>query len=123
MTPRALLAGLGIAAIVSVGLATFALQDESSAPPTAQSEFLPGFAAQVKNAARIHIVSRDGAFDVTYRADKGWVLPQRGDYPADFDEVRHTLIGLAALEIIEPKTARPDWFHYVGLDTPPKGDG
>ena len=46
---------------------------------------------------------------------------QRGNYPADFDEVRHTLIGLAALETIEPKTARADWLHYVGLDTPPKG--
>jgi hypothetical protein len=37
--------------------------------------------------------------------------------------VRHTLIGLAALETIEPKTARADWLHYEGLETPPKGDG
>ena len=56
-------------------------------------------------------------------AGKGWVLPGRGNYPADFDQVRHTLIGLAALETIAPKTARADWLHYVGLDTPPKGNG
>src|SRR4029079_18862201 len=34
-----------------------------------------------------------------------------------------TLVGLAALQTIEPKTSRPEWLHYVGLDAPPAGDG
>jgi hypothetical protein len=51
------------------------------------------------------------------------VLPGRSNYPASFEEVRKTLVGLAALQTIEPKTARPDWFHYVDLEAPPKGDG
>lgn len=121
MNARHLLIGLGVAAVASIALAAIAVQERGAAPPTARGEFLPGFAAQVKNAARLHIVSQDGTFDVTYHADKGWVLPQQGDYPADFNEVRHTLIGLAALEIIEPKTARPDWFRYIGLDMPRSG--
>jgi hypothetical protein len=37
--------------------------------------------------------------------------------------VRHTLIGLTALESLSPKTNRADWLHYVNLDTPPKGNG
>ena len=125
MSERRTLAILAAAALVSTGLAVLALrqQAQEGAPQFAPSEFLPGFAAQVKNAARIHIVSHDGAFDIAYTPDKGWVLPERGNYPADFDEVRHTLIGLAALETIEPKTARADWLHYVGLETPPKGNG
>ncbi len=84
---------------------------------------LPGFAAEVKNAARIHIVSHEGDFQVTYTPQAGWVLPGQGNYPADLDEVRHTLIGLAALEKVEPKTARADWLSYVGLERPPKGNG
>ena len=67
--------------------------------------------------------AHDSAFDVAYSAAKGWVLPARGDYPADFDQVRHTLIGLAALETVEPKTARADWLPYIGLDMPPRGSG
>ncbi len=116
---------LGAAALVAVAAAGLALQWRASegAASYTPTEFLPGFAAQVNHAARIHIVSAGGSFDVTYSADKGWVLPSRGDYPADMDEVRHTLIGLAALQTIEPKTARPDWFHYIGLETPPKGSG
>lgn len=116
---------LGAAAVVSVALAAGALmlearQGESHFTP---GEFLPGFSAQVKNAARIHIVSHSGAFDVVYSAAKGWTLPAKGDYPADFNQVRRTLIGLAALQTVEPKTARADWLSYIGLDTPPKGNG
>jgi len=116
---------LGALAALSVALAAIVLtlRAQEGRARFTPGEFLPGFAAQVKDAARIHIVSRDGAFDVTYLPAKGWVLPARGNYPADFEQVRHTLIGLAALEAVEPKTARADWLSYMGLDMPPKGSG
>jgi len=116
---------LGAAAAISMVLAASALMLEArkSESHFTQGEFLPGFSAQVKNAARIHIVSHSGAFDVVYSGAKGWTLPAKGDYPADFNQVRRTLIGLAALQTIEPKTARADWLSYIGLDTPPKGNG
>ena len=116
---------LGGFALLSVVLAaaTLWLQAQETAARFTPGEFLPGFAAQVKNATRIHIVSRDNAFDVTYSPAKGWVLPSRGNYPANFEQVRHTLIDLATMETVEPKTARADWHSYIGLETPPKGNG
>ena len=133
MTPNALLADprrrnlaiLGAAALISLLLALLAVwqQSNDSNNPTATTEFIPGFAKQVRNAAHLHIVSKSGAFDVVFVPEKGWVLPQRGNYPASFDLVQRTLVGLAALQTIEAKTARPEWFHFVGLDMPPKGDG
>jgi Domain of unknown function (DUF4340) len=116
---------LGAFALASVALAavTLAMRARETASHFTPGEFLPGFAAGVKNATRIHIVSHDNAFDVTYSQDKGWVLPARGNYPANFEQVRHTLIDLATMETVEPKTARADWFTYIGLVTPPKGNG
>jgi hypothetical protein len=116
---------LGTLAILSIVLAATVLvfREQESRVRFTPGEFLPGFAAHVKDVTRIHIVSHDNAFDVTYSAAKGWVLPARGNYPADFEQVRHTLIGLAALEAVEPKTARADWLPYIGLDMPPKGNG
>jgi hypothetical protein len=116
---------LGAVAAVSVLLAGAALYEESQATKTqfSASEFLPGFAQQVKDSARIRVISHSGSFDVAYSPAKGWVLPAKGNYPADFNQVRHTLLGLAALETIEPKTARADWLGALGLDTPPKGNG
>ena len=115
---------LGSAALVSLALAAFALEQRAAEgrPHYTPTTFLPGFADAVKNAALIHVESHDGAFDVVYTG-KGWVLPTKGNYPADFDQVRHTLIGMATLETIEPRTARADWLHYIKLDAPPKGAG
>jgi hypothetical protein len=110
---------------VSVLLAGAALYEEAQATKTqfTPGEFLPGFAQQVKDSARIRVISHSGSFDVAYSPAKGWVLPAKGNYPADFNQVRHTLLGLAALETIEPKTARADWLGALGLDTPPHGNG
>jgi Domain of unknown function (DUF4340) len=111
-------------ALVCALLALLGLHKQASvaAPKYAQTEFLPGFALHVREAARIHIVSKkNGAFDVAFKPSKGWVLPQKNDYPASFEEVNKTLVALAALETIEPKTARADWLHYIGLDDPAHG--
>ncbi len=121
---RRTLAVLAALALVSLLLAIAALWQESSegAAP-AQAEFLPGFAAHESEAARIHIGSKSGAFDVVLGPEKGWVVRQRNDYPASIELVHRTLVGLGALRTIEPKTARPEWLHFLNLDTPPQGDG
>ena len=119
----AILFVLAIVCTIWAGIA-LAWRAAETAPKYPPHEFLPGFAAEVNQAVRIHIVSKkDGAFDVVFRPQRGWVLPTRGDYPASFDEVRKTLVGLAALETIEPKTNRADWLHYLDLDAPPQGSG
>ena len=115
---------LGALAIVGLLLAVIALheQAEEVAPKYTPHEFFPGLAAEIQQAARIHIVSKDkGAFDVVFKPSIGWVLPQKGDYPASFAEVNKTLVGLAALETIEPKTSRADWLHDIDLDAPQHG--
>ncbi|MEJ1970672.1 MAG: DUF4340 domain-containing protein [Rhizomicrobium sp.] len=119
------LAVLGAIALVSLLLAILVVwqQAREGAAGSAHGQFLRGFAKEVRNAAHIHIVSKAGAFDVVFVPEKGWVVPERANYPASFDLVQRTLVGLAALQTIEAKTARPDWFHFVGLDMPPKGDG
>lgn len=117
---------LAALALVSVLLAGLALDRRAAevAPKYPPQATFPGLASKLSEVMRIHIESRkSGAFDVTFVPEKGWVLPGRSNYPASFEEVRKTLVGLAALQTIEPKTARPDWFHYVDLDAPPKGAG
>jgi len=118
----AILAG---AAFVSVLLAIFALHEQAAelAPKFAPETFLPGLAGEIRDAVvRIHVAGKKGSFDVL-RTQSGWVLPQRQNYPAAFDQVQKTLVGLAGLETVEPKTSRPDWFHFVDLDAPPRGNG
>jgi len=118
----AVLGGIALVSLLLVVLVVWQQAREAANRPAA-TEFLPGFASEVRNVAHLHIASKAGAFDVVFTPEKGWVVPQRDDYPANFDLVQRTRVGLAALQTIEPRTARKDWLHFLGLDSPPLGDG
>src|SRR5215469_5918495 len=117
------LAVLAGGTIVSVLLAILALREQAAelAPKYTPESFFPGIASEIKDATKIHIVSQKGIFDVA-KSGSRWVIPQRSNYPASFEQIQKTLVGIAAFETIEPKTSRTDWFHYVDLDAPPKGN-
>jgi hypothetical protein len=121
---RRILIVLGSAALLFALLAGFALTQRAAEglPRHTPEIFLPGFAQAAQRAARIEITGPNGAFAVV-QTPTGWVIPDRGNYPADFDEVRRTLISLAQLTTIAPKTQRPDWLTHLALATPPKGNG
>jgi hypothetical protein len=116
---------LAAIALVLVALAVVALirQTREVAPHYTSRPFLPGLASQVRDVARIRIDSKSGSLDVVFKPDRGWIVASHDNYPASFEKVRETLVGLAAIQTIEPKTARADWLHYVDLTAPPKGDG
>ncbi|HUO98726.1 MAG TPA: DUF4340 domain-containing protein [Rhizomicrobium sp.] len=118
-----------IAAAVLSGLAAlFALHRRAAeVAPTYDTHLLFPDLAHALNAGqvnRIRVSSRaGGTFDVDFVPQKGWILPGRSNYPASFDEVRHVLVAMAAMETVEPKTDQPGWFHYIDVDAPPKGNG
>jgi hypothetical protein len=116
---------LAVLAAVLVVLSVFALIHQSSevAPHYRRHSFLPGLASQVRDIAHIRLDAKSGSVDVVFRPDRGWVVASHDNYPASFEKVRETVVGLAAMETIEPKTSRPDWLHYLDLTPPPKGDG
>jgi hypothetical protein len=118
------LAILAAATLVMVLLAIAALWQEAAETSThfTPQTFFAGLAAKLNDAAHVHVESKKGAFDAVHTS-KGWVVASRNNYPASLDVIRQTLVGMAALETLEPKTARADWLHYLDLDAPPKGDG
>lgn len=116
------LAAIALAMIVFAVVALFR-QSQEAAPRYQPQSFLPGLASHAREIAHIRIVSKAGVVDVQFKPEKGWVVASHDDYPASFDRVRETIVGLAALQTLEPKTARQDWLHYLDLDAPPKGNG
>lgn len=119
------LAVLAAIALAIVLLALLALwqQARESAPQYSEESFFPKLAQHVRQIADIRISSKSGTFDVAFKPDAGWVLPQHDNYPASFERLRETVVGMAALQSIEPKTSRADWLPLVDLDAPPKGGG
>ncbi len=119
---RRLLVVLGSTALVFGLLATWSVWQRAAqgAARHTPALVLPGFTERAVNAARIEIKGPGGDFAVIRRSPTGWVL-DRGEFPADYDEVRRTLISLAQLTTIAPKTSRPDWLRHLHLDRPGSG--
>jgi hypothetical protein len=119
------LAILALAAAVSLTLAAAALHTRAAetAPRYPSHPVFDGLEGKLRKAASIRIETKNGVFDIVFQPTRGWVLPGRNDYPASFETVRQTLYALAYMKTVEPKTARPEWLHYIDLDAPPKGNG
>lgn len=117
------LAIMGAIALVVVVWAVWSVvhQAAETAPRTVRERFFPDLVSQAKQISHIRIQSKNGVTDVVFKPERGWVVASHDDYPASFDAIKQTVIGLASLTTIEEKTARPDWFRYVDLSAPDKG--
>lgn len=71
--------------------------------------------------AAIRVESKSDKFTIRYDKTKGWVVAEKGGFPADESAVRQTTVAMAQLEAIEPKTSNPEMLSYTGLTDPAKG--
>jgi hypothetical protein len=111
-----------VAALAMAGLAAFVAsrgdRDVSRAPPGQRA--LPELAGKLADLAWLRLTR--GAVTVNFAAiDQRWTVVEKGNYPADQDRVRKLLLQLAELELIEPKTDRPELLARLDLDDPANG--
>src|SRR5258708_3342729 len=90
------LAALAGAAIVMTALAAFALWNQARevAPHYQPHTFFPHLASREREVSHLRIQSKKGTVDIVFKPEKGWVVASQGDYPASFDQVRETVIGM-----------------------------
>ncbi|MBV9570493.1 MAG: DUF4340 domain-containing protein [Alphaproteobacteria bacterium] len=117
-----ILAAIAAVLVVFAALALWQ-QSEQLAPKYQPTTMFPDLPHQASSVAKIHIAAKKGSFDVVNKPNKGWVIASRNDFPASFEQVNRTVVGIAGLQLLEPRTARADWLHFLNLDAPPKGEG
>ena len=110
-----LAAALAVLAVVAVGRGD---RDVSSAPRGERA--LPGLADKLATLDFLRL--RRGNVTVNLkRRDGNWTVVEKGGYPADQARVRKLLLQLAELELVEPKTDRPELLARLDLDDPANG--
>ncbi|MEQ1753315.1 MAG: DUF4340 domain-containing protein [Micropepsaceae bacterium] len=90
----------------------------SETPDFKPVKMFPALEARANDVAGIQIESKTSTFNVVRTADGKWILPDKGKYGADFNEIRKTITGLADLDLVEQRTARADWAEKLGLGAP-----
>jgi hypothetical protein len=90
------------------------------APPRVENQLLlPGLSAHLADIAAIEVTA-EGKSATVKHGDDGWILPQKEGYPAAPEKISRLLDRLAAMRLIEEKTADPVRYAALGLDTADK---
>ena len=112
--PLLILAAIAIALSGLVFLSDRPAQQSSATA----SVFAPGLAENLASVATVRIV---GAGDITLasltRTDDDWILEERAGYRANTNMIRSALTLLSRATVVEAKTANPDEFDRLGVES------
>lgn len=112
---RGTLSILAAIAVISVLLAWYVGRTPQETIPQSGQPLLPDFLETFAKARRIVLRSHEGKVTlVAKEAGRSWQVEERFGYAADLGKLRALRDGWAALEVVEPKTARPE--HFADLD-------
>jgi hypothetical protein len=113
------LAILGASAVLAVGAAVMVVQrsGDAAAPAGAKGPMFEGLAGRSADVALVHIMRSDGEFSIR-REGETWQVDEKAGYPARFDRIRETVLGMADLRPLEPKTSNPDRYAQIGVQDP-----
>jgi Domain of unknown function (DUF4340) len=80
-------------------------QQTANLAPFTRQPLFPGLEQQIESVGGVRVETVEGNVIVQRDAKGGWVMPERGGWPANFDVVRKAILALAKLDAIEQRTA------------------
>ena len=108
------LSTVAVIAAILIAVTVFVSQrKDATSPPTGQPVF-PVLKAAINDVSEMSISTQSGTLTV-HREDDSWRVKEKHEYPADLGKVRESLIGLAELKILEPKTRKPELYEKLGV--------
>ena len=112
-----------VTAVVVVGaVAAVTQRQTASERVVTDAAVLPDLMARINDVAALALEGPEADFALRFDGER-WVVPDLADFPADFDKVKKTLIGLAELRTVEEKTADPERYGALGLAAPDAEEG
>lgn len=92
-------------------------QSAATDTQTANGALVPNLAAKLNEVSAIKVTGANAVVIADLkRADNGWVVAGKSDYPADISRVREFLIKLSEAKLREAKTAKPENYARLGVE-------
>ncbi len=105
--------------LVALALVAVTTGDRTVSHAAPGEAALPGLAGKLGEAASV-VVKRSGLELTFVRDGDGWLVVEKGNYPAA-GKVRQIVLGMADLALVEPKTQKADLYPRLEVDDPGKG--
>lgn len=109
------------AAIILGGVSWWmaASRDSATEADFTTKPLFPALTARVNDVAALEIATQKDLFRIERGATSDqWTMPSRDGYPVRADLVRKNILGIAALESIEPRTDKPEHYDLLQVSEP-----
>ena len=106
-----ILAGITIVGIVAAILVN---REPASHFPKSGELLFPHLLSMVNDVNEVLMETKDHTVTLM-RREHTWGVKEKAGYRADVEKVKQTVIGLAELRILEPKTKNPELYDRLGL--------
>jgi len=106
--------------LVALAVAAIATGDRTVSRAAPGAAALPALAGNLGEVASVGL--RRSGLELTFVRDgDGWLVAEKGNYPAAAGKVRQIVLGMADLALVEPKTQKADLYPRLEVDDPGKG--
>ncbi len=106
-----ILAGITILGIV---VAILVNRESANHLPNSGELLFPQLLSMVNDVNEVVVETKDQTITLV-REEKIWAVKEKAAYRADVEKVKQTILGLAELRILEPKTRNPELYDRLGL--------
>ncbi len=115
---------LAVVAVVVAVVAVFAVQDRESGTRhrVVGERLFPGLIERVNSVASMEVTQGEDRYTIVRDGDV-WGLAEKGGYPAQFDMVKKTILGVAEVALVEAKTSNRDRLGELDLAEPDAREG
>jgi hypothetical protein len=111
------LVSLAILTVAAVGAAVYSVRVQNIETESVQAlpPLFPNLAAKINTIDEIDLKSHTDSTVIKRMADGSWVIASKDNYPAKFDMVKKTIVGLTDMKTVDAKTNDPKLFGELGL--------
>jgi uncharacterized protein DUF4340 len=107
-------------ALMVLAVVAIATGDRSLSRAAPGERALPTLAAQFGDVAAVGV--KRSALELTFVRDgDGWLVAEKGNYPAAAGKVRQIVLAMADLTLVEPKTQRAEFYPRLEVEDAGKG--
>jgi hypothetical protein len=113
---------LAAATLVFVVLAavTVATGDRGISRTTPGEHAFPALSAELRDVNSVEL--KHGALGLTFVSDgDGWLVAEKGNYPAAAGKVRQIVLAMADMTLVEPKTQKAEFYSRLDVEDPGNG--
>ena len=106
--------------LMALAVAAIATGDRTVSRAAPGEAALPALAGKLGEVASVGL--KRSSLELTFVHDgDGWLVVEKGNYPAAAGKVRQIVLGMADLALVEPKTQKADLYPRLEVDDPGKG--